>query len=172
MLGERRLQALNALAAALLDAHSYGSVLAIRPAGTTPACHVDALPASFTEMAGARDRLREWLNPLVASPEQAGKMVLAAGEALANAIEHGSGCDPDRMAGIEAFANDEAVTVTVSDFGRWAKESTASRAAGRGHGLTLIHGLADNVQTVRGALGTAVTITCRTSIPVAAARKR
>ncbi len=60
-------------------------------------------------MAGARRRLREWLGPLVTDPEQAAKVVLAAGEALANAIEHGSGCDPDRMVGLEAFADGEAV---------------------------------------------------------------
>lgn len=86
--------------------------------------------------------------------------MVASGEALANAIEHGGGCDPERIVGIEAFAVGDTVTVTISDSGRWVKDSADSRAAGRGRGLTLIHGLAGNVQTVRGAFGTRVTITC------------
>ncbi|MGH3258123.1 MAG: SpoIIE family protein phosphatase [Streptosporangiaceae bacterium] len=169
----------GAACAALLERMAgpggYGddvALVAVRPAGTTAACHVDALPASFTEMAGARRRLREWLDPPVTDPEQAGKVVLATGEALANAIEHGSGCDPDRMVGLEAFADGEAVKVTVSDFGDWVHGAEASRSAGRGRGLPLIYGLADDVQIVRGALGTRVTITCRTGSPAAATRRR
>jgi anti-sigma regulatory factor (Ser/Thr protein kinase) len=151
------------------------AVVAVRPAGTTPACHVDAVPAIFTEMADARRRLRDWLGPLVTDPEQTGKIVIAFGEALANAIEHGSRCDPDRVVGIEAFADGETVKITVSDsgdgLGDWVKAAEASRSAGRGHGLTLIHGLADDVQTVRSALGTRVTITCRTGHHPAATRR-
>jgi anti-sigma regulatory factor (Ser/Thr protein kinase) len=162
----------GAACAALLERMAgpggYGddvAMVAVRPVGTTAACHVDALPANFTEMAGARRRLRAWLGPLVTDQEQAAKVVLAVGEALANAIEHGSGCDPDRMVGLEAFADGEAVTVTVSDFGDWVTDSAARRSAGRGYGLTIIRGLADDVQIVPGALGTRVTITCRTGSP-------
>ena len=75
------------------------------------------------------------------------------------------------MVGLEAFADGEAVKVTVSDFGEWVQGSGASRSAGRGHGLTLIYGLADDVQIVRSALGTRVTITCRTGSPAAATRR-
>jgi anti-sigma regulatory factor (Ser/Thr protein kinase) len=135
------------------------AIVAVRPAGTTPHCHVDAVPADFTEMAPARSRLRGWLAPLAVGEAQADQIVLAAGEALANAIEHGSGCDRERTVGIEAFAAGDTVTVTVSDSGRWAKDSAASRAEGRGHGLTIIHGLAGTVQTARTALGTRMTIT-------------
>jgi signal transduction histidine kinase/DNA-binding response OmpR family regulator len=141
------------------------AIVAVRPTGTTAASHVDALPARFTAMADARQRLRRWLEPLAADPVQADRIVLSAGEALANAIEHGSGGNPDRVVGIEAFAEPGAVTVTISDSGAWAKDSAASRGAGRGRGLTLIHGLADEVQTVRGVLGTRITITCRTGGP-------
>jgi anti-sigma regulatory factor (Ser/Thr protein kinase) len=167
----------SAACATLLDQMAgpdgYGddvAIVAVRPAGTTLRSHVDALPAAFTEMAGARGRLRNWLDPL-ADRAQADRIVLAAGEALANAIEHGSGCDPDRIVSIEAFAGEDTITVTVSDSGRWAKDSAASRSAGRGRGLTLIYGLAGNVQTVRGALGTRVTITCRAGHPALATPK-
>jgi signal transduction histidine kinase/CheY-like chemotaxis protein len=136
------------------------AIAAVRPAGTTPGCHVDALPASFAEMADARRRLRGWLEGLVPG-QWADRILLAAGETLANAIEHGSGSDPDQTVGIEAFAEADAVTVTVSDSGRWAKDSAASRSAGRGQGLSVIHGMADNVRTVRGPLGTRVMLTWR-----------
>jgi signal transduction histidine kinase/serine phosphatase RsbU (regulator of sigma subunit)/FixJ family two-component response regulator len=147
------------------------AIAAVRPAGTTPGCHVDALPASFAEMPGARERLRGWLEGLVPGPG-ADPILLAAGEALANAIEHGSGSDPDRIVGIEAFADAGAITVTVSDSGRWAKDSAASRSVGRGQGLTVIHGLAGNVRTVRGPHGTRVTLTWRADGRAATARRR
>ena len=110
------------------------AIVAVRPAGTTASSHVDAVPAAFTEMAGARERLRGWLDPLVADRVQADQIVLSAGETLANAIEHGSGCDPDRIVGIEAFAAEDTITVTVSDSGRWVEDSAASRSAGAGGG--------------------------------------
>jgi anti-sigma regulatory factor (Ser/Thr protein kinase) len=165
-----------ALLARMAGPDGYGddvAIVAVRPVGTSAASHVDAVPAAFTEMAGARGRLRGWLEVLAADPVQADEIVLSTGEVLANAIEHGSDCDPDRIVGIEAFADQDTdtVTVTVSDSGRWAKDSAASLSAGRGRGLTLIHGLASNVRTVRGTFGTRVTITCRTGQRAPAARK-
>lgn len=142
------------------------AVVAARPVGTTAASHVEALPASFTEMAAARARLRGWLEAGGAAADQADRVLFGAGEAIANAIEHGSGQDPDRVIGIEAFADGDAVTVTVTDTGRWIKDSAASRSAGRGLGLTVMHGLADSVQTSRGPFGTRITSTWR--IPASA----
>jgi hypothetical protein len=49
--------------------------------------------------------------------------------------------------------------VTVTDAGRWLKDSAASRANQRGHGLKLIHGLAKRSRTTRTILGTEVTMT-------------
>ncbi len=137
------------------------AVIAVRPCGTTAASHVDAIPAAFSEMAPARRRLAGWLASLVPDPVQAGRVMLCAGEALANAIEHGSDRDAEHVVTIEGFAAAGQVAVTVSDSSHWAKDTATSRAAGRGRGLTLIHGLADQVQITRAARGTRVTITFR-----------
>ncbi|HET9079925.1 MAG TPA: SpoIIE family protein phosphatase [Trebonia sp.] len=141
------------------------AMIAVRPCGTTPDSHIDALPADFTEMAAARDRLRGWLRHAVPDPDEAGTILSCTGEALANAIEYGSDQDPDRAVTIEAFAGPDTVNVTVGDSGCWERDPSASRAAGRGRGLTLMHGLADRVQTTRTPRGTRVTMTCRISRP-------
>lgn len=141
------------------------AMVAVRPCGTTATSHVDTLPAAFSEMAAARRRLGGWLRRLVPDQEQADRILLCAGEALVNAIEHGSDRDPDRAVTIEAFAEPDAVTVSISDTGGWAKDSGAGRAEHRGRGLTLIHGLADRVETARASQGTRVTITCRRPLP-------
>jgi hypothetical protein len=52
------------------------------------------------------------------------------------------------------------VEVSVTDSGRWSKDTAVSRRSDeRGHGLAVIHGLSDRVDTVRGPLGTRVTMT-------------
>lgn len=138
------------------------AMIAVRPAGTTPSSHVDALRASYAELGPARARLRGWLDGLDISPAAAYRVLAATGEALSNAIEHGSNLDDRRTVGIEAFAGPHGISVTVSDSGRWSKDSAAtSRSTRRGRGLRLIHGLSDDVQTVRTALGTRVTMTHR-----------
>jgi anti-sigma regulatory factor (Ser/Thr protein kinase) len=84
---------------------------------------------------------------------------LATGEAVTNAIEHGSRCDPRRTVSVEAFIRSNTVAITVADSGRWSGDSSASlRSYRRGRGLTLMSGLADRVDTVRDRGGTRVTL--------------
>ncbi len=135
-------------------------VVALRPVGTTPDCHVDCVPADFGQIPFARHRLRTWMSGLGLSQAQGYDLLLAAGEAVNNAIEHASARDPRRFVAIEAFADARRVEVSVTDAGRWSKDSTVSRRTDeRGRGLSLIHGLSDQVDTVRGPLGTRVTMT-------------
>lgn len=135
------------------------AIIAVRPAGTTAASHVDAMPASFDELRPARDRLRGWLAHLGTSRATTHDVLLGAGEALSNAMEHGSELDPHRTVSIEAFASGDELSLTVTDAGRWQKDSAASRANQRGRGLKLIHGLAKQSRTARTILGTEVTMT-------------
>lgn len=124
------------------------------------------LPADFSAMAPARAWLAAWLGGLDAmTPALSHRIVLGTGEALTNAIEHGSGGDPERAVTIEAFADSGEITVTVSDSGNWTRDTAdtadAARAGGRGRGLRLIRGLASGVQTVSGPRGTRVAMTYR-----------
>src|SRR5215467_9875828 len=74
-------------------------------------------------------------------------VLLGTGEALSNAMEHGSDLDPRRTVSVEAFAAEDEISVTVTDSGQWLKDSSASRDSERGYGLKLIHGLATNSET-------------------------
>jgi signal transduction histidine kinase/DNA-binding NarL/FixJ family response regulator len=142
--------------------HGYAddvAIIALRPAGTTTASHVDAMPASFSELRTARHRMRGWLAHLGTSRATAHDVLLGTGEALSNAMEHGSDLDPRRTVSIEAFASGDEISVTVTDAGRWLKDSAASGANQRGQGLKLIHGLAKRSRTTRTILGTEVTMT-------------
>ncbi len=153
------------LLARLISAEGYSDdvvVVALRPVGNTVDCHVDCLAASEREIPAARHRLRAWLAGLGLSPELSWDLLLAAGEAVNNAIEHASHRDPRRYVALEAFADRDRIVLSVTDSGRWSKDSAASRRGdGRGWGLALIHGLSHSVDTTRGPLGTSVTMTFR-----------
>ena len=151
------------LLSALADEPGYLDdvvVVALRPVGTTSDCHIDCVPADFGQIPFARHRLRTWMNALGLSQAQGYDLLLAVGESVNNAIEHASARDPRRYVAIEAFADEHRVEVSVTDTGRWSKDTAVSRRTDeRGRGLTLIHGLSDRVDTVRGPLGTRVTMT-------------
>jgi anti-sigma regulatory factor (Ser/Thr protein kinase) len=86
-------------------------------------------------------------------------ILIATGEAAVNAIEHGSGLDNTKTISLEAFAVPDGITVSVTDTGQWRGDSSASRRSRqRGRGLTLMHGMADRVDTVRSPQGTTVTL--------------
>jgi signal transduction histidine kinase/DNA-binding response OmpR family regulator len=135
-------------------------ILAVRPTGATSTAFAATVRAAPTALAPVRHDLRDWLSRLGLGPQLEYNILLGVGEALANAIEHGSEQDLGRTVSIEAFARADTVRATVSDTGQWVTDSAAShRADVRGRGLTLINGLADHVDTVRTARGTHVTLT-------------
>ncbi|BBZ37229.1 ATP-binding protein [Mycobacterium conspicuum] len=134
-------------------------VLALRPSHSGPHSFTIVVPATGTEVPVVRDRLHEWLDAVAVDPPRAQDILLAAGEAVTNGIEHGSHCDPRRTVSLEAFIRDDAIVITVADSGRWSGDSSASlRSDRRGRGLTLMSGLADRVDTVRDRWGTRVTM--------------
>ncbi|WP_068188025.1 SpoIIE family protein phosphatase [Mycobacterium sp. UM_CSW] len=134
-------------------------VLALRPSHAAARSFATVLPAVPAQIPVARRQLRGWLDSIAAAPHREEDILLATGEAVTNAIEHGSRCEARRTVSVEAFLHGETVAVTVSDTGSWAGDSSASlRSRRRGRGLTLIGGLADRVATVRTPGGTRVTL--------------
>ncbi|OBI94596.1 histidine kinase [Mycobacterium alsense] len=134
-------------------------VLALRPSHAAARSFTTVLPAAPAQIPVARRQLRSWLGGLSVDPGREEDILLATGEAVTNAIEHGSHSEARRTVSVEAFLQGETVAVTVSDTGRWVGDSSASlRTRRRGRGLTLIGGLADRVDTVRTAAGTRVTL--------------
>jgi anti-sigma regulatory factor (Ser/Thr protein kinase) len=135
-------------------------VLALRPCHSSPRSFATVVPASLDHIASARHRLRDWLSGVDVDPRRKSDILLATGEAVTNAIEHGSGGDARMTVSIEAFVRGRTVTATVSDAGQWSGDSSASqRSLERGRGLTIINGLADDVRTIRTAAGTRITLT-------------
>ena len=140
-------------------------LLAVRPNHCTARSFATVLPAAPVNIPAARHRLRDWLTGIPVDPRREADILLAIGEAVSNAIEHGSGGDSLRTVSIEAFVRDHVVTATVSDTGRWSGDSSASQRSLRGgRGLTMINGLADQVRTVRTAHGTRITLDFRKSV--------
>lgn len=134
-------------------------VLALRPVHEAARSFATVLSAARSQIPVARDRLRHWLKTIAVAPNRELDILVATGEALTNAIEHGSNDEPRRTVSVEAFLREQAVEITVSDTGQWVGDSSASlRSRRRGRGLTLIGGLADHVDTLRTPAGTRVTL--------------
>jgi signal transduction histidine kinase/DNA-binding response OmpR family regulator len=134
-------------------------VLALRPSHAAARSFATVLPATPAQIPIARGQLEHWLNSIAVVPRHERDILLATGEAVTNAIEHGSHNELRATVSVEAFLRQRTIAVTVSDTGQWVGDSSASlRSQGRGRGLTLISGLADRVDTVRTPAGTRVTL--------------
>ncbi len=134
-------------------------VLALRPSHVAAGSFATVVPAAPAQIPVARHQLRDWLHTIAVLPHRETDILLATGEAVTNAIEHGSRNEPRETVSVEAFLRQDAVVITVSDTGRWVGDSSASlRSRRRGRGLTLMSGLADDVDTRRTPAGTRVTL--------------
>jgi anti-sigma regulatory factor (Ser/Thr protein kinase) len=111
---------------------------------------VAAVPDSLSTM---RRSLRSWLLAAGADEDLTYDVLVAVGEAAANAVEHAYGpVDDEFIVAAEAHGADAVFTVT--DRGRWRP----SRGSNRGRGLALMRELMDDVQVDSGDEGTVVTL--------------
>jgi anti-sigma regulatory factor (Ser/Thr protein kinase) len=127
------------------------AVLAIRRPGTSNEpleCRVRAVPESLSAM---RRSLAVWLVAAGAGEDDAYDVLLAVGEAAANAVEHAYG-PVDAEFVLRAEAADGEVHVTVADNGRWRP----ARGANRGRGIDLMRQLMDEVDVTIADHGTVV----------------
>jgi anti-sigma regulatory factor (Ser/Thr protein kinase) len=123
----------------------------------TPLRHrISAVPA---ELAAARKVVREWAKAVRLSPMRLDRLLLAVGEAIANAVEHAYLGMKHGVIDIYLDLDGEGrLTGWVRDYGRWHESATSASetAQHRGRGLSLIHALMDHVEVVRGRDGTTV----------------
>jgi GAF domain-containing protein/anti-sigma regulatory factor (Ser/Thr protein kinase) len=111
---------------------------------------VAATPASLAAM---RRSLRSWLLTAGADDDEAYDVLVAVGEAAANAVEHAYGPGHDEFEVAAELDGADAV-FTVGDRGRWRP----ARGNNRGRGIALMRELMDDVQVDSGGEGTVVTL--------------
>jgi serine phosphatase RsbU (regulator of sigma subunit)/anti-sigma regulatory factor (Ser/Thr protein kinase)/anti-anti-sigma regulatory factor len=133
-------------------------LVAHRRAAPHPPLHLDLL-AQPSVLPGVRRRLGGWLTALGMSEQDRVGVMVAVGEACANAAEHAyRGSEPGPMSVTATVDVDGLLTVTVRDQGNWRPPD---RDPGdRGRGLLIMRQLVDGV-TLEEAAGTTVTMTMR-----------
>jgi anti-sigma regulatory factor (Ser/Thr protein kinase) len=112
-------------------------------------------------LAAIRARLREWLPAAGIAAQDGIDVLIAAGEASANAFEHAptgrqDGHEPVQIS-IDVGVTQAAVTVTVADTGAWRPPHDGPDT--RGHGIPFMHALMDQVNIQTTEHGTTVTMT-------------
>lgn len=121
-----------------------------------------AFPADTAQLRPVRARLRGWLDRCGLSTQLAQDALVAAGEAVANAIEHGHRDRPGDEITLRAAVTANRLQLTVSDSGRWLPPEPEP-APYRGKGLTLMQAMMDHVSIDAGEDGTIVTMDVRIS---------
>jgi PAS domain S-box-containing protein len=113
-----------------------------------------------------RARLRQWLPAAGLGSREATDLMIAAGEAVANAFEHATAGRPPDAAPVQitltARAAHTTVQLTVADTGSWqspAADREQPAPGTRGHGIIFMHALMDDVTIDPSAHGTTVTMT-------------
>jgi len=117
-------------------------------------------PADVSQLAPSRAALRSWLTRAEVDPVQTHDMVIAVGEAIANAIEHGHRHSPEGIISLRATALFDQVQLTVADTGSWRPPRPGTNAH-RGRGITLMRALMHDVDINPGVSGTTVQLSAR-----------
>ena len=152
----------TAILEGLLDSEERPDDIAVlvahRRAETTQPLDLD-LPAVPAALPTVRRHLGAWLAGLGMGEQDRVGVMVAVGEATANAAEHAyRGAEPGRMQVTAAVDVDGQLTVTVRDQGRWRPPD---RDPGdRGRGLLIMRQLVDGV-VLQGEHGTTVTLSMR-----------
>ncbi|BBY78440.1 histidine kinase [Mycolicibacterium parafortuitum] len=117
-------------------------------------------PADVAQLAGSRTALRGWLDSAGVPADQALDILIAAGEALANAIEHGHRDDPGGRVRLRAVATADQLHLTVIDSGSW-KTPDEVPPPHRGRGIALMRALMQDVSIESAPTGTTVHMNAR-----------
>jgi anti-anti-sigma factor len=120
------------------------------------------------ELAVARNRFTEWLRLHQPNTTARDELIIAVGEATANAYDHsGANSAPGRAAAwIQAACRHGKVHVTVGDTGRWAIPTPEPR--NRGRGRAIMAALTDHLELHTGPDGTVVELVKELSVMTSA----
>ena len=120
-------------------------------------CSCDAFSAGRDQQTWARQRLRVWLDSVGITGEDRDAVVLAVGEAVSNAIDHGSDRDPSQIVTVELARRQSKIIASVGDRGHW-QPGLKALLAGRGRGHLIMEALSDDVDINLDQGGTVVTL--------------
>ncbi|QLL05726.1 SpoIIE family protein phosphatase [Mycobacterium vicinigordonae] len=115
-------------------------------------------PPDASHLASTRTALRHWLTQVHVCPEQTTNMLIAAGEAVSNAIEHGHRDRPDGTISLGAVALVDEVQLTITDTGSWKPPQPSTE---RGRGISLMRRLMHDVTINTETDGTTVHLSAR-----------
>ncbi len=110
-------------------------------------------PAEVGQLAPVRNALRDWLSRCALPSHTVHGVLVAAGEACANAIEHGHRSNPSGPVELRAEAYADRLRLTIADTGRW-KSPTAD--TDRGRGVNLMRAMMQHVDINSSIDGTTV----------------
>jgi anti-sigma regulatory factor (Ser/Thr protein kinase) len=105
------------------------------------------VPAEPAQLAPLRHAMAEYLAPLPLSPDRRDEIILAVGEAAANAVEHAYRDEPEPgVIDVTFWTESDALCVEVRDHGRWREPPVGSPPDGPsldgpsldGHGLGIV----------------------------------
>ncbi|WP_434097290.1 SpoIIE family protein phosphatase [Streptomyces pharetrae] len=116
--------------------------------------------AESSQLAPVRKALRSWLDQCDLPPNTVQNVLVAAGEACANAIEHGHRDTPGEAVRLRAEALVDNLRLTVADSGRW-KTPQPELNTHRGRGVTLMRAMMQQVTITPGPSGTTVDMQMR-----------
>ncbi len=114
-----------------------------------------SFPAESAQLAPVRKALRGWLDQCDLPPGTVQNILVAAGEACANAIEHGHRDAPGDAVYFRAEAFVDNLHVRIVDSGRW-KTPQPELNTHRGRGMGLMRALMQQVTVTPGPSGTTV----------------
>ena len=112
-----------------------------------------AFTAELEQVSVARHAIRDWLSELGVGALPASDVLLAAGEAIANAVEHAGAASVELELAGGVGASPGAIRLVIRDDGRW-KDPVVSPHRGRGFGL--MRSLMDECAVQRTEGGTVV----------------
>lgn len=111
-------------------------------------------PAKADRLAEVRHRTQEWLAHCPLGEDQTYDVLLAVGEACANAIEHGHRGDGGTIR-LRFELEADSLHITVADHGRWKSPDPGPDQV-RGRGMAIIRALVPEVEVIISASGTTV----------------
>ncbi|MEU6479076.1 SpoIIE family protein phosphatase [Streptomyces sp. NPDC047017] len=114
-----------------------------------------SFPAESAQLAPVRKALRSWLAQCELPPNTVQNILVAVGEACANAIEHGHRDAPGDTVRLRAEALVHDLRLTVTDTGRW-KHPQPELNTHRGRGVNLMRSLMQQVTITPTTTGTTV----------------